>query len=150
MNAQSELQRSLAKFEKFLETPVIPGERNLWLKTVKEAAQGIDQQLRDQIHVVHPRKFQNIGQFDPGLLHRVERLKKSDDENFKLWETFRQKLAPNKDDAQAHAGDESPVLDDVSESANEGFHVIVEIRKQEEAILTWMGEAANRDRGTLD
>lgn len=144
------LSQALEKFEKCLETPVVPGELPQWCRRANEACGEVDAHLRREIEETHPQMFRQIQEEDPGLAARVESLREEDEqllERIEHAKTFLERLTPT---AGAVEPDEGRVDEHVQSAVDAGLQLVLAVRKQETAITTWYMESLERDRGTVD
>ena len=144
------LQAKLESLEKHLETPVVPGEQFAWLRAADTALMEVGLALRTQIARAHPQQFAEIETEDAELIRRVEQLQAEDreiTESFRELQTEVEQLAQQADRI---APDEGPLENKVSRFADRALALVIQVRKQEQAIDTWTHEAFNRDRGVAD
>lgn len=145
-----DLLEALQQFEACLETPCVPGELEQWTQTVQRSFNEVEHRLRRQIEDVHTAQFSEIGQVDPGLLARVEHLQAHDRAILDRLENLEQMLNELLRQAPSFGPDEAPLRDELTTFVNKGLWFVIQARKQENAISTWLLEAFDRDRGTVD
>lgn len=152
-NHQDEpLQHALTILEQQLETPVVPGELDGWLETVLEHWSETGKQLRLTIEVEHPPATKEIDREDLELHRRVEQIREEDQQlllafdeltrDLQRLQTAVENVGPQESETKA----EKP-LHDLTERA---LAMVIRIRKQEQAIKTWLCESLERDRGDVD
>jgi hypothetical protein len=133
-----------------LETPVVPGELVAWADAVQQAYRQLGLDLRLEIDENHPGDFAQIGSEDSDLLRRVEQLLEEDDHLLacsQLFSTRLQRLCGASERAEPHEGK----LDElVAEIVAEGLALVIRIRKQQQALKTWLMESFQRDTGIGD
>lgn len=149
-NLEQELIRSLTRLEKRLETPHVPGELPTWIRAIKEELTELGPCLKRQISDLHHRDFSEIGKQDPGLLSRVEQLEAEDVEIADEYQQLTHRVENIVESASRTEPDEQQLDPSVNECVERGLSFVLHVRKQQMAIKTWLLEAFDRDRGTVD
>lgn len=147
------LWKSLERLEIALDTPFVPGDLENWLDEARAAAEAVQGSLVPQLAEVHPAEFQQIEAEDPGLSSRVEEMRAGDKAILDSFERFRGQLdrlakidSPERNESEV----EARFKDELDELVNRGLAMVVQARKQEVSVRTWMMESVDRDRGTVD
>jgi hypothetical protein len=149
-NGDDEFVTALAQLESCLESPVVPGELLSWLDAIQTSCESLRGPLRQVIDGSHPGDFKEIGREEPDLLRQVELMKQEDEELIKQYRAFREKLPTFRERAEKVEPHESKLNGRVSALAEEGLTLVINIRKQQEAISTWLSESVQRDTGFGD
>jgi hypothetical protein len=144
------LNEALAQLERALLTPVIPGELDSWVQTVRQAAEALVVPLDEFIHGILHRQYAEIAKADQEMLFRVEQLIATDQGILTTYELFRAKVANLAERASAVLKDEKKVAAPLADVEQEGTALILAIRKQQAAAAAWLDEALYRDRGPVD
>lgn len=144
------LQSALVHLETTLDTPIVPGELPGWLDAVIVAHEAVSQRLEHHVRRAHVEQFETMTREDPGLFRRRKNLESTDSENIARSDTFRAALMKLKQSADDAGADEKQVMAAAEKLMQAGLRLVVEVRKQEVAIQTWLSEAVHRDRGTVD
>ena len=145
-----EFPAALARLEKCLETPVVPGELDLWAHETQRAADQVAALLEVQLHDRHPEVFAEIEQQDSDLMTRVEELRQGDQQSCELLHAFQERLNHLVARADRIEPDEKRGADDQAAIVESGLKFVIQARTQETALETWLMEAVARDRGTGD
>lgn len=148
--SKNELLDRLIPFEQQLAVPVISGELEVWLTEVNEAAESLEEFLRQQFSARHESLFREIGENDPALLTRIDKLREEDGEllgQFHEWRLRLQRLVDNKEELEPAEKIRDTVLPKMIE---QGLELVMAFRKQEVQIVTWLNEALMRERGDAD
>ncbi|MCA9111872.1 MAG: hypothetical protein KDA52_18105 [Planctomycetaceae bacterium] len=145
-----ELHQALEFFEASVESPFVPGEIERWIAAVELAWNRLLPTLNWLITVRHPDEFAEIRQEDQELIRRVQQMRQEDaaidsaavelEQRISLIETAISNIEP----------DEVQVRTTLENFVDDAIGLIIRIRKQELAVRTWLLEALNRDRGTVD
>src|SRR5947209_3460746 len=146
----SRLLEALARLEMCLETPMVPGELEVWTDQLAKAATEAGEQLTTAIQKDHAEKLAQISHEDRGLSRRVSQLKEDDQESLRRWDAFRSQLQVLTRKAGHFEPDELPIEDALKRFIAQGLAFVIHVRKQEIALDTWLGEALDRDRGVVD
>jgi hypothetical protein len=144
------LDEALCQLEYVLESPIVEGELPTWADELREAANRLGAQLSGEVRAQHEEQFQRIRKEDTDLLRRIEQLKLEDEALRKLHDEFSRGVDMLHDRAvrvEPHEGKLEPV---VSKLVDAGLQLVIRIRKQERALMTWLVESFNRDRGVGD
>ena len=99
---------------------------------------------------MHAEEFAAIVEEDAGLLARVEQLKKEDSGIIQQFADPSRRAERLAELAWRCEPDEGQVREDVSRLVELGLSFVIRVRTQETAISTWLLEAFDRDRGTVD
>ena len=146
---QDQLGRTLEIFEESADTPFVPGELENWLKETQEALYQLIPVLQEQTQSIHADEFAEIAEEDPGLLSRVEDMREED----RAIMEQKDKLADWLHDLQArlsHGASETDLKGDLDAFVSAALELVMRTRKQEVTVRTWLVEAFDRDRGTVD
>lgn len=147
---EKEVSLSLERLETCLETPHVPGELPSWAAAVRKAVADLGPCLKQQISELHHQDFGEISKQDPGLLSRVEQLEAEDAEIADEYQQLTHLVEKIVDSASRIEPDEQRLEPIVEECVERGLSFGLHVRKQETAIKTWLLEAFDRDRGTVD
>ena len=141
---------ALATLESALESPFVEGELESWVQNAHAALQRVDPLLRHQIAEVNTPLLDEIETEDPGLIARVEQMRECDEkclsELNSLNRTF-ETLSDLVDDIEPNETKLKSQLDDL---VQRGLKFVIQVRTQLVALRTWLQEAFDRDRGTVD
>jgi len=152
MNEQinKEFTRALSALETTLETPVIPGEFEFWAKRVRMQTDDVERLFRTVITPEQVALLQEIEDTDPELLHRVESLRKQQDDIQDAFGDFivLTENAIPKTELREH--NEGSVETLAKRVAQDGLNLVISLRKHALAVTTWFNEATLRDRGVQD
>lgn len=147
---QQRLHAALDELEASVETPFVPGEFERWIAEVESAWTHLQPDLDWLLAKRHPEDYAEIGEEDPELIPRVEQMRQEDAE-IEQQAAILQRQIPPLQSAIAHVEpDEAQLKPQLDELVRSVLSLIIRIRKQEQAVRTWLGEAFNRDRGTVD
>lgn len=142
---------ALEKFERALETPVVPGELTAWTDDAKGLCDKIGELLQKYVVQKHAELFSRILKEDIELGHRIENLREIDSRLLQVdFPSLNQKLGNLAARVPAVQPNESRLSTFVEEVVKEGLAFVIAARTQETAIETWLMEAFTRDRGTGD
>jgi hypothetical protein len=144
------LLTSLTALEAALLTPVVAGELENWVAAVQRAAHEMAPVLYRQLDSVHCEQFSVIARDGDHLLKRVEDLREEDTRIRENVEPFLSRIGSLDGRAERVGSDEARVRDHLQELIDQGVALIVQIRKQETSLQTWLSEALNRDTGVGD
>jgi hypothetical protein len=147
---ETELRQALRQLELSLETPVVAGELPDWATAVQDSLACVGVLLTRQIEILHADEFAEIVEEDSGLLTRVDRLTKEDGQVAEQFAELSQRAARLTESAWGVEPDEGQLRPDVERLVDSGLSFVTRVRKQETAITTWLLEAFDRDRGTVD
>jgi len=144
------LDDSLARLEACLETPVVSGELEAWAAAIDEALEPVRSALQQVIQQSHPDQFQTIRKENQDLMHQVERLREEDTQLLAAYDEFANHVSQFREGAEEVESHESKLdpAEEVLVKAGIGF--IVRVRKQQQALKTWLIEALERDTGIAD
>lgn len=146
----SDLQQSLARLEECLETPLVPGELEAWIKTLRQAVGAFGPLFRRQVGEVHAAELSEIGSEDPELFGRVNELLHEDERNLQRFQFLERSIETLSELISEIEPDETRFKQHVDDLVEEGLQFVIAVRRQEVAIRTWLQEAFNRDRGDVD
>jgi len=141
---------SLAKFEKWLETPVVPGELSTWLRATRKAGEEVGDLLGPEIKDKHGQMLREISGEDSELAQRVEDLKAKDKELISECETIRHELDRLCEMAEQAEPHEEKLDEHLEDFTAKALNFVIESRKQNNALTTWYMESLTRDRGIAD
>jgi hypothetical protein len=146
---ETEFQDTLVEFEACVETPFVPGELPGWVSSAQAALERFiptfDRQLKK-----HQSDFEQIREQDQELHQRVATMQADDAALRELSRDIAQQLERLRTAAGLVEPDEALLRDTMHALVDDAIAFIVQIRKQEQAVRTWLMEAFNRDRGTVD
>ncbi|MGQ0635881.1 MAG: hypothetical protein ACT4QC_14815 [Planctomycetaceae bacterium] len=142
-----ELRDALTAFETCLETPLVPGEFERWLADARAALDRIDERL--PVHVVknHRTQLKQIAEADKEMFARIGALARDDEKSLEQLAWFKEWGARLAERTSQTEPDEKKLDDEFAEFSKQGLEFVIDVRKQELAFSTWLGEALNRDRG---
>jgi hypothetical protein len=147
---QQRLHEALGKLEASVETPFVPGEFERWIAEVESAWRNLQPGMELLITTRHPQDYAEIRQEDLELIPRVEQMRQEDAEIQRQADLLERQI-PRLTAAVAHVEpDEGRLTPRLDAFAHDALSLIIRVRKQEQAVRTWLGEAFNRDRGTVD
>ena len=147
---QQRLEGALATLEASVETPLVPGEFERRMSEVESAWKDLQPCFEWLMATRHPQDFAEIGREDAELISRVEQMRQEDAEIRQQAEILQQQIPP-LEAAVAHVEpDEARLTPRLEALARDALNFVIRVRKQEQAVRTWLGEAFNRDRGTID
>jgi hypothetical protein len=145
-----ELFECLARLEAGLETPVVSGEMVSWGAAIQRSLDNLGEILRHEVNVRHPAVCSQIGREDPELLRQVDQLRGEDSRLLDLYTQFAGQLSRFRDRAERAEPNEAKLDPQVAEIVADGLELVISIRKQEQALKTWLLEAFDRDTGFAD
>lgn len=145
-----ELTEALAKLETCFETPFVPGDLESWAHNARESLGRVDPLLRRQIRDVHAPQLKAIGSEDPELLARVDQLRAGDEQCLAKLEALQRTFETLDELASDIEPDETKLKTQLDELVKDGLAFVIHVRKQIVALRTWLQEAFDRDRGTVD
>lgn len=152
--SDAELVEQLAKFEKQLETPVVPGEMYGWAERGQQELEALSTNYAAHISSSHEAQYKEIVKQDDSQIPHIEKLRKEDEAILKEVEKLSEAFAKTKKlvDAAENAPqrDEAEIDGIIPSLTGETIALIIRIRMQENAIDTWYVEAFQRDRGVAD
>lgn len=146
---QTELGEALQQLETALVGPVVPGELGGWTRAAAEACTRVVATLRRAIDGDHARRYAEIKDRDPGLLHRVERMQEDDRALLDVAKALEAEASGLAAVAAPVEPDESDLEDDRAAMARRGTDFVTRVRAHQAALRTWYSEAFYRDRGTV-
>lgn len=153
MNASSndqEFRAAVESLETCLMTPRVPGELERWIDAAEKGIECVGTVLARQIDQEHRDYFQQITSEDPELHARVEQLKLGDERCRERHQTLWDRVRSLKKGVPQVEPDEGRLEPALVEFCDNGLSLVLDLRKQEVAIETWLQEAFSRDRGTGD
>ncbi len=146
---QAQLHGALDRFEECAETPFVPGELESWLQATEEALYILIPLLKEQADSIHAGEFEEIAEANPGLLSRVEEMRAEDrairEQKDKIVDWLYGLGARLK-----HGASETDLKSDLDLFVSAALELVMRIHKQEVVVRTWLVEAFDRDRGTVD
>lgn len=144
-----QLKEVVEKLEHALLTPVLSGELTGWVTTVQDAADDLDEQIRPFLEVLHS-EYKEIVKADNELMSKVEQLV-ADEKKFLLQlEEFRRDLHLLVERTPTVFSDEAKVAEERARVEKQGMKLLLQIKRQQMAVTTWLSEAVYRDRGPVD
>jgi len=147
---QQELHAALDGLEASVETPLVPGEFERWIDEGESAWQRLQTALAWLIATRHPEEYAEIGQEDEELICRVDQMRQEDVGIEHQAAELERRIPMLKATITCFEPDEAKLKPKVDMFVSETLALVIRIRKQEQAVRTWLGEAFNRDRGTVD
>jgi hypothetical protein len=144
------LTDALEVLERSLEAPVVPGETELRAEAVRVAVEETRDAFVACTRYEHQRAFREIGDADPGLLHRVDRMKQEDAVLVGCWERAATDARELTHAAAVRPGDEASFRESFARYVTEVLDLVLTTRSQQAAVRTWVSEAFQRDRGEGD
>ena len=147
---QQEVRDALEELELSLQTPLVPGELENWIRAVETACQATGDVLQRQIAVVHRQQFAEMLQQDPGMQPRVDELQAGDEKTQEMFASFRDRVERLAPKVLAVDADEGRVEERLKALSEQGLEFVGHARSQETATNTWFMEAFNRERGGGD
>ena len=144
------LKERVTAFEEALATPFGSGDMADWAGKVEQAAQGLLHVLRDELPPLRQQQFDTMLGEDPALEPRVNEIRECDAENLAHLERLHKQLGTVAGQADMRQEAETALHDRVEKITETGLHLVVEVRKQNTAVDTWIQEAFQRDRGVGD
>ncbi|QDU31814.1 hypothetical protein ETAA8_69740 [Anatilimnocola aggregata] len=146
---EAQLKEVVEKLERSLLTPVISGELVSWVTTVQDGADELDEQIRPFLEVLHA-EYKQIVKADSELMSRVEQLVAEEKKMLLALEAFRCDLHQLAERAPTVFSDEAKVADERKKVEKQGTDILIQIKRQQTAVATWLSEADYRDRGPVD
>jgi hypothetical protein len=150
ISSPDSLLSSLTVLEGALMTPVVSGELDAWVAAVQRAANEAAQVLCHHLDTVHRDQFHVIAREGDHLLKRVQDLREEDACIRDNIERFLNRIGNLDTRAERVGSDEARVRLHLQELIDQGLALILQIRKQETCLQTWLSEAMNRDTGFGD
>lgn len=142
-----ELSTALVQLESSLESPVVPGELRSWSSAVNKTLNATREPLWRELNHTHPEHYAKISRDDPDLLRRVEQMKEEDANIREAYGAYASKIGQFHQQAEQVGAHESKLDSALSEVVDAGLQLVIRIRKQRQAISTWLQEAYHRDTG---
>jgi hypothetical protein len=140
----------LRRLETALDTPPVPGELRTWASTLRKTFAETTHQILEHIEHVHPEQFEEIEQENSELLARVTGLREEDRKNREWCRSLEHQFAELEANAARAGADEKQAMDQQQKLLEEGLRFVMNVRRQETAIRTWIEEAFDRDTGLGD
>ena len=144
-----QLMDVLGALERCLETPIVPGELELWLDEARSATQQAEALLEFELNQRHPEILADIEQQDAELSPRVDQLRAGDCISRDLLRELQNRLS-RLSRTPGLTPDERRGDDEVAAVIETGLRFIIHARTQEVSLETWLAESFERDRGTVD
>lgn len=141
---------ALKAFESALEVPFVPGELERWIDAVEGAFTQVRPRLQRRLQHAHPDEFAEIGEADPGLIRRVEQMREEDAALREETAELADRITALRSAITSVEPDEARVETMLETFIEQALQFVIRVRKQEQAVRTWLMEAFNRDRGTID
>jgi len=140
----------LRRLETALDTPPVPGELRGWAATLRKTFAETTHEILEHIEHVHPEQFEEIEQQNSELLARVHGLREEDHKNREWCRSLESQFADLEANAVRAGADEKQAMDQQQKLVEEGLRFVMNVRRQEMAIRTWIEEAFDRDTGLAD
>jgi hypothetical protein len=150
LQPEQQLREALTALETALDTPVIAGELKDWVESVRKTFARAAIVISAHFDQGHQQPFARIMQEDLEMARLVEQLKQEDQEILRQLKDLGCELEGLAAIAETIGRHESRAKDAESHLIQAGQMFIARVRKQETAITTWLLEAFQRDRGTVD
>jgi hypothetical protein len=147
---ETALNAALTELETSLLTPIVSGELDGWVQSVRQSLAKLGPLLENYIRSVLHVQYGEIVKADSELLPRVEQLIEEDQKLLEEWQAFEQELATLTQRAPDALKDELKVAGNVNRVEERGTRLILRVRKQQAAATTWLAESLYRDRGPVD
>jgi hypothetical protein len=144
------LTDQLRRLETALDTPPISGELRAWAATLRKTFDETARDILHQIDAVHSEQFQEIEEQNSELLARVTHLREEDHKNREWCGNLARQFSELEAHATRAGADEKQVIDEQQKLLDEGLRFVMNVRRQETAIRTWLEEAFDRDTGLAD
>jgi hypothetical protein len=144
------LVEELDRLETAFATPPMPGELRNWASMLRKSFDEATGELTRRIADEHPVQFDEISTQDPEMLHQVDELRQQDARLEQQRAELASQVAGFEAQAVAKGADEKPLEEWQQQLSREGLAFVVEARKQEIALRTYLQEAFSRDRGVMD
>lgn len=150
LQSNSELRELLERFEANLESPAVPGEMEQWVQAVHRSFEDLEERAKRRIREDHRAEFDEIVDQDPGLSQRVEDMQRDDRDCLERLQDFHERISRLAGKISEIEPDEKLARKEFQEIVDRGLALVIQIRKQEKAVSTWLSEALSRDGGTVD
>ncbi len=147
---EQNLTETMAKLEKALLTPAIPGELSIWTQTVQDAAATLAMDLASYLRSVLHLQYNEIAKTDPEMSAHVEKLLAGDQHLLELAARFHEELHKLAAAAEHVKKNEGKLAELRERVETDGLAMILSIKKQQAVATTWLAEARYRDRGVAD
>ena len=144
------MREVLAVLERCLETPIVPGELELWLKESRAAAEQAQTLLLQELNERHPELLAEIEENCPELAPHLERIRAGDRSSSEMLRFLQGRLLALTLRFQNGEPDEQRADGDLGAVIVAGLRFVIHARTQEVAIETWLTESLGRDHGTVD
>jgi hypothetical protein len=144
------LRAELREFETCLETPFVPGEMERWMDSTRSAWERLSPAFLDRFEVEQPELFDQIAADDPELLERVDELRQHNGQVLALHRDLSGFIERLSQHVPRFEPDEKRLDEQLNQLVEEGLRFIIEARKQEVGLRTWMLEAYQRETGPVD
>ncbi len=143
--------KALEDFETSLETPVMSGDLIGWVTNVRRECERLGVLLRDDVQRQHAALYATITREDPELSSRVGKLRATDEQLVLVdFGNVQSSLKQLLDRAESVEQDELKASLLREDAVKQALAFVIGARTQETAIVTWFGEAFNRDSGFGD
>lgn len=140
----------LAVLERCLETPIVPGELELWLKETRAAAEQAQTSLSQELNERHPDVLAEIEENCPELAPHLEQIRAGDRSSSEMLRCLQGRLLALALRFRNGEPDEQSGDGDLGAAIVAGLQFVIHARTQEVAIETWLTESLERDHGTVD
>ncbi|MBI1901070.1 MAG: hypothetical protein HYS13_08165 [Planctomycetia bacterium] len=145
-----ELEAALGELATSLQKPVVSGDLVEWVAGVRAAAQPVYELLHRQVEIVRPADCAQIMTEDPEQARNVQQLKDGDRESLSQFTELLARIDQLSQKAPRREPDEGSMTAELKALVDDGLAFVLHAQKQEVAARTWLHEAFNRDRGTVD
>jgi hypothetical protein len=147
---EERMKAALENFENNAAAPIIPGEAVQWACEVEAALGELQPLWAQQVQRGHVSAMRQITREDPEMFRRIEQLQAEDQEITACVLDVQKRLRLLTSVTEKVDQDEKRVEAALAEFVSLALGLVVRMRKQEVAVRTWLMEAFNRDRGTVD
>lgn len=144
------LGQALQKFEKNLETPIVPGELSTWVSYLRASCDAVGRLLHAMLTNSHEERFRQIQEQDPELSARVKQLRNEDQQLLQDFESVAHRISALDQKTADQLANRPQSEKQLAELIESGLAFVIRVRTQEVAISTWHMEAFQRDRGLGD
>jgi len=148
--SETRLVDILQQLEASLESPLVPGEYATWASAADEALGAVQREWEHRIGTVHADALDEITQADVALTPRVDELKRADTQLLARVNALCERSRELSEKTATAEPDEHQVEDDLKSFSDDALRLVIDLRKQEAAVSTWLMESVDRDRGTAD
>lgn len=144
------LRAALTQLEQDLETPVVPGEAATWLDTVTAHTKSLAAEFHRARADAYPTMYESTVQADPALERRIEELRADEARLVKELSELESEWTALQQQTEAAEPHEAKREDTFRELTEKALHHIIDMRRYDTSVTTWLMEAYQRDRGVAD